>query len=76
MVCSHIPCTHSPISNCAGVTLSLWNRSYDLFSKPNVIYSARPFIRKSNSSIIRKIRHIHWELGKLSVYFAQSYLRH
>ena len=29
-------------------------------------YSARPFIRKSNSSLIRKIRHM---LDKLSVYF-------
>ena len=35
-----------------------------------VPYGAGPFIRKSISSIVRKIRHIHWELGKLSVYFA------
>ena len=33
-------------------------------------YSAPSIIRKSITSIIRKIRHIHWVLGKLSVYLA------
>ena len=37
-------------------------------------YSAPSIIRKSITSIIRKIRHIHWELGKLSVYLAVSCL--
>ena len=37
-------------------------------------YGATSIIRKSMTSIVRKIRHIHWVLGKLSVYLAVSCL--
>ena len=44
--------------------------------KSSILYSAPSIIRKSITSIIRKIRHIHWVLGKLSVYLAISCLNH
>ena len=37
-------------------------------------YSAPSIIRKSSTSIIRKIKHIHWVLGKLSVYLVVRYV--
>ena len=40
----------------------------------NILYSATSIIRKSMTSIIRKIRHFHWVLGRLSVYLAVSCL--
>ena len=62
-VVAHLP---SPCTNKRSVYFinnryKLWFHSY-MYQ-----YSARSFIRKSISSIIRKIWHIHWELGKVSV---------
>ena len=51
-------------------SLTIWSAACQSGVCVFILYSARPFIRKSNSSIILKIRHIHWELGKPSVYFA------
>ena len=62
-VVAHLP---SPCTNKWSVYFinnryKLWFHSY-MYQ-----YSARSFIRKSIGSIIRKIWHIHWELGKVSV---------
>ena len=58
------PCTNKWSVYFINNRYKLWFHSY-MYQ-----YSARSFIRKSISSIIRKIWHIHWELGKLSLLMA------